>query len=208
MPPNTPYQNPATNRIYELLFCDDIKLYKNDQVAGKYPWNILFSSEKNIDALEKISGDLTLETRPKILALNKLAQNGQKSKNKDLLGVVIEVHLEEGLDVLAAYRDGSARYINHSEKIIIWDTPNDQSKPLTSKLFQEGEIVVQQIGPWEEPRLAPPPPGDVRITLLVSDGLYFGQGPIDVLFNDPKGAPILQAATLLMQYLTENVQGV
>jgi len=204
--PNSFYKNEAINNIYELLFCDKIELYKNADTEGKYPWNILFEKELNTDALQKITGDLTLESRPKILAYNKLFKAGVKPATKELLGIIIEVHLEEGLDVLAAYKDGTARYINHSESLVIWDTTNEQSNQLNKKLFAEGEQVIQKIGPWEEPRLPCPPPGDVRLTFLVSDGLYFGQGPIDVLFNDPMGAPTLQAATMLMQYLTENAQ--
>lgn len=202
--PNSFYKNEAINNIYELLFCDKIELYQNADAEGKYPWNILFEKELNTDALQKITGDLTLESRPKILAYNKLFKASVKPSTKELLGIIIEVHLEEGLDVLAAYRDGTARYINHSESLIIWDTANEQSKQLSNKLFTEGEQVIQKIGPWEEPRLPCPPPGDVRLSFLVSDGLYFGQGPIDVLFNDPMGAPTLQAATMLMQYLTQN----
>lgn len=202
--PNSFYKNEAINKIYDMLFCDQPELYKNAQTQWQYPWNFLFEETLNVEALEKISQDLTLESRPKILAYNKLFKGGVKPSKKELLGIIIEVHLEEGLDVLAAYRDGTARYINHSEKLIIWDTTTEQSNQLVKKLFAEGEQVIEKIGPWEDPRLACPPPGDVRLTFLVSDGLYFGQGPIDVLFNDPMGAPTLEAATSLMQFLTEN----
>lgn len=204
--PNSHYKNEAMNTIYDMLFCDQPALYKNGQTQWQYPWNFLFEETLNVEAIEKITQDLTLESRPKILAYNKLFKGGVKPPKKELLGIIIEVHLEEGLDVLAAYRDGTARYINHSEKLIIWDTTTEQSNQLVKKLFAEGEQVIEKIGPREDPRLPCPPPGDVRLTFLVSDGLYFGQGPIDVLFNDPMGAPTLQAATMLMQHLTENNQ--
>jgi hypothetical protein len=45
----------------------------------------------------------------------------------------------------------------------------------------------------------------MRITFLVSDGLYFGEGPINDLFNDPMAKPALITATELMRYLTEKV---
>jgi hypothetical protein len=41
-----------------------------------------------------------------------------------------------------------------------------------------------------------------RISFLVADGLYFGEAPLNNLFNDPLAAPALQAATALMQFLT------
>jgi hypothetical protein len=43
----------------------------------------------------------------------------------------------------------------------------------------------------------------LRISFLVSNKLYFGEGPIDVLFNDGLAGPALLAATNLMKYITE-----
>lgn len=37
----------------------------------------------------------------------------------------------------------------------------------------------------------------------MSDGLYFGEGAIEVLFNDQMANPALTNATELMRYLTE-----
>ena len=37
-----------------------------------------------------------------------------------VLGVIVEVGLDEGLDVLASYQDGTARYINYTGKMILW----------------------------------------------------------------------------------------
>jgi hypothetical protein len=120
-----------------------------------------------------------------------------------LLAVIVEIGLPQGLDVLASFKDGSARYINQTEKILVWETKDENSNILTSKLFAESANVVKQIGPWLEPRRPHPSKGNVRITFLVSDGLYFGEGPMNVLFNDPLASPALTAATELMKYLTE-----
>ena len=38
-----PYKNDGVNQIYELLFCDDVELYRGMNTAPDiYPWNILF----------------------------------------------------------------------------------------------------------------------------------------------------------------------
>jgi hypothetical protein len=42
----------------------------------------------------------------------------------------------------------------------------------------------------------------VRITFLVSDGLYFGEGPANIFFKDPMAGPVLNAATQLLQFIT------
>jgi hypothetical protein len=43
--------------------------------------------------------------------------------NEPMLGVVVEHPVETGVDYVAAYADGSARYLNYSGAAIIWDTP-------------------------------------------------------------------------------------
>lgn len=36
-------------------------------------------------------------------------------------GVVVDMPVGRGLDTLAAYQDGTCRYLNHSGKILIWE---------------------------------------------------------------------------------------
>jgi hypothetical protein len=58
--------------------------------------------------------------------------------------------------------------------------------------------AVAKIGPWDQPRRPPPVEGNVRLTFLVSDGLYFGEGPFSVIQEDPIGGPVLAAASELL----------
>lgn len=199
-----PYKNEGINQIYELLFCDDMELYRGGHTAPEiYPWNILFDENADTDRLREVLYDETLETRPKILAARLLAENGVVEPVRRVMGVVVEAGLPDGLDVLAAYEDGSARYINFSGKIVIWDTPTAESEDLITALFDAGTAVVNNIGPWEGPRRPPPASGTIRLNFLVSDGLYFGEGPFDVLQTDPMGGPVIAAAVQLMRYLIQ-----
>ena len=203
-PRPNPYQNESLNLIYNLLFCDDIELFKaNSQDHAIYPWNVLFSSNGNREELVKIMDDDKAESRIQILAANKLRTRGELLDYQALLGMIIEVGMDEGLDVIAAYGDGTARYINYSEKLIVLEAQTEQSNALIDDLFNCGNEVIQKIGPWDKPRLPFPPAGQVRLTFLVSDGLYFGQGPFDVLAEDPMGGPVIGAAAELMKHLTE-----
>lgn len=200
-----PYADESINLIYELLFCDNIELYKNNNKSpGAYPWDVLFADTANAGDLQKIIADPNAESRAKILAYNKLLKSGQTTGKKELLAIIVEVGLDEGLDVLASFNDGSARYINYTGNIVVWETNTEKSDTLTKQLFTEGANVVQQIGAWDKPRRSHPATGNVRLTFLVSDGIYFGEGPIDVLFDDELAAGTLNAATDLMQFLTEN----
>jgi hypothetical protein len=202
-----PYKDSATNLIYNLLFCDNIELFKaNVQTPYTYPFDILFSETSTIADYQKIIDDQNSDSRLKMLAYNRQLSKGHKSEKKELLGVIIEVGLDDGLDVLASFSDGTARYINQTGKMIIWETADETSNKLTEDLFIKSQEILKQIGPWDKPRRPHPTKDTARITFLVSDGLYFGEGPMDILFNDPLASPALTSGTELMQYLMKQVE--
>jgi len=201
-----PYKDSSTNLIYNLLFCDDLNLYKEKtQKPYTYPFDVLFSGSSSVTDLQKLIDDKNADPRVKILAYNRQVSVGHNPTKKELLAVIIEVGLDEGLDVLASFNDGTARYINHTGKILIWEKTDDEAgNKITNELFADSQNIVDQIGVWDKPRRPYPTKGNVRITFLVSDGLYFGEGPMDVLFNDPLASPALNKATELMAYLTRS----
>lgn len=200
-----PYKDGATNLIYNLLFCDNPDLYKaGTQPPYSYPFDVLFSETSSGADLQKIIDDTNTDPRIKVLACNKQLVNGLKPDKKELLAVIVEVGLENGLDVLASFSNGTARYINQTGKILVWETATDTTaNELTNDLFARSRQIVNQIGPWDKPRKPHPAKNNTRITFLVSDGLYFGEAPTDVLFSDPLAGPALTSATRLMHYLTE-----
>jgi hypothetical protein len=200
-----PYKDIGTNLIYNLLFCDDLELYKaNHQPPITYPFDVLFSETSSVADLQRIIDDRDADPRVRILAYNRQLSKGHKAEKKELLAVIVEVGLTDGLDVLASFDNGTARYINQTGKMLIWETTTDgEGNRLTKDLFTKSKDIIKQIGPWDQPRRAHPGKGTVRITFLVSDGLYFGEGPIDILFNDALASPALTSATELMKYLTE-----
>lgn len=200
-----PYEENSTNDIYNLLFCDNLSLYKQTTLKPyEYPFDLLFSGTSSVTDLQKIIDDSKSDPRIKILAYNLQLAKGQMPTKKELLGVIVEVGLENGLDVLASFNNGTARYINQSEKILVWETTTDKiANELTDNLFSICREIVNKIGAWNKPRKPQPTEGNVRITFLVSDGLYFGEGPMNILFNDPMAGPALTNATELMKYITE-----
>jgi hypothetical protein len=207
MPVAQPYAEESMNSIYELLFCDDLNTFRSTvKKPWVYPWDVLLSEAPVVSDLQKIIMDTLLESRLRLLACYLLKKLGQLPKEKILLGVIVEIGMEEGLDVLAAYRDGSARYINFTGRLLIWDTSDLQSALITKSIFDASEKIVAQIGPWNQPRRACPSAGNLRISFLVSDGLYFGEGPVNTLFSDPVASPALTAATSMLKYITDKVQ--
>ncbi|WP_223648952.1 hypothetical protein [Hymenobacter psoromatis] len=201
--PYQPYRNESFNTIYNLLFCDDLALYKTDNQSTAYPWVALLADAPDHPALRQVAHDTQLEARARLLAYRRLLALGDPEPTKELLGVVVEVGLPGGLDVLAAYPDGSARYLNQAEKLLVWDAATPDSTRLIEQLLAASRQVARQIGPWLEARRPYPPAGAVRLTFLMSDGLYFGEGPFEVLQADPLGGPVIAAATQLLVFLTK-----
>jgi hypothetical protein len=164
-----PYSDPAANQIYALLFCDEPELFVN---LGK-SWPALFAEKPNETALRAIAENDQNEGRIRALAYGRLRELGKQVAPRILLGAVIEVALDSGLDVLAVYAEGGVRYINASGKISIFE---GTGHPVTAEgraVLVAAQNVVNRIGPWDKARLPPPPKGNVRMSFVVSDGLYF-----------------------------------
>ena len=198
-----PYKEEHLNVIYNLLFCDNIALYKSTTKNPVYPWDVLLVETPDNESLVKITSEKTLEARQRMLAYHLLAASGIPAGQKEILGVIVEVGLADGLDVLAAFSDGTARYLNYTSKLLLWETRTKESDELIGRLFSAGANVVHKIGPWDKERKPFPTKGMVRLSFLVSDGLYFGEGPMEVLQSDPMGGPVIHAAIMLMTYLTQ-----
>jgi hypothetical protein len=126
-------------------------------------------------------------------------QNGAKL----VYGVVVEVGMEAGSDIVAAYADHSARYINYSGAAIIWEHPERSLDGMIDALLGAGASIIHRIGPWDGARPGAPASGEARISMLTPSGLHFGQAPYEALAADEMGSPILKAALDLMQALIE-----
>lgn len=201
----TPYTEPAINTLYEMLFCDDLALYGQNTTSLTGPWQILLDAGTSDDALRQLMADEGQPSRMRLLAAQQLRNRGLEVEHK-LLGVVVELGLEGGLDVLAAYDDGTARYFNYTGKVLIWESPSPESSAIIGRLFAESQRIVSQIGLWRKPRRIFPEKGILRISFLGTDGLYFGEGPIQLMFDDAMSAPALREATALLQFITSQQQ--
>jgi hypothetical protein len=195
-----PYAEEHVNALYNLLFCDDLSLFKRHTTdAAIHPWNILLADQPDFPLLTQIGEDVSNGGRVRAIAYNRLRAEAQQVPPKQLFGVIVEVALKDGLDVLAAFSDGGARYFNLSGKVAIFEGQGNPIETQAMKLLASCQSVVDKIGAWEKPRLPPPRTGNVRLTFLVSDGLYFGEGPFNVLQQDGMAGPVLSKASNLLQ---------
>jgi hypothetical protein len=148
-----------------------------------------------------------IESRHRLQAWHFLRDEGRPpapGDAKTALGAVAEVAVPDGHDLLAAYADGSVRYLNVSGAAVVVD---DVVLPTVDRagrdLLDVAQRVANAIGPWEEPELPPLPAGHTRITVLTPSGPHLGQGPDDALRDDPMAAAFLAAATALLVAVTD-----
>lgn len=151
---------------------------------SRYPWVLLAAAHVKLKMEEAAEAGRLLravtlisnEARLRLWAWHNLRQLG-KYPSPDLarqvLGVIIEVPFEDRQDVLAAYADGSARYINHQGGMIVWDRMDETITPLVMNVIRE----AQPVGAPQEDRLEEPVPADqVRLSVLTPGGIHVWQG--------------------------------
>jgi hypothetical protein len=185
----------------------------SSELSDEEPWASFIKAGNQLNggdeaaAKEALRGILAmpdLESRHYLQAWHFLRELGEQPsavEAKQLYGVVVEVGMDEGLDIVAAYADHTARYFNYSGAAIIWERPDDSLDADVDALLGAGRIVAAQIGPWEGARPDAPDNGQVRISMLVPSGLHFGEAPFEILSRDPMGGPVISAAMRLMQGL-------
>ena len=207
---------PPQLQIRDALF-GDIPLSQllsiSQEILSMEPWASFAHVKELLDAQETQGATQSLrhilempqlESRQYLQAwhfLRDLGVNPPQETERELLGVVVEVGMPKGLDLVAAYPDHHARYYNFSGAGVVWERPNEVLDAAIDDLLQVGRSTVDLIGVWKNDRLAAPPNGQARVNLLTPGGLRFGQGPLNILGNDRLGGPVLASAFRLMQEL-------
>lgn len=186
--------------------------------ASPFPWSAFEAARDRIAAADptgaiehwrEVLSAPGLESRHYLQAWHFLNQHGQRAPSeitKQVLGVVVEVGMPKGLDLLAAYADHSARYYNFSGAGVVWERPDPSVDSAIDALLAAGAEVVARIGPWDKARPSAPPSGQMRLSFLTPSGLHFGQAPMKDLAADPLGGRVVHLATALMQTLIAKSQ--
>lgn len=154
-------KQPLPNSIRETLF-GDMPLDqwpREDSVTNIFPWSVFASACSNLangdrDAAIKCWHQIIqhdgLESRQYLQAWHFLRQYGQQPPTetaKQVLGVVVEVPMAKGLDMLAAYSDHSARYYNYSGASVVWEHPDVSLDSSIDQLLDASKEIVDKIGP-------------------------------------------------------------
>jgi len=200
----------------DMLFGDLPLSFWGAVPSNEIPWT-LFRKVKELDeegedlsaigTLREIIALPGLESRQYLQAFYFLRRLYAVAENdKKLYGVVVEVAMEEGTDLLAVYADHSARYYNYSGSAFVWESSNTIIEQKINNILSLGNGIVKRIGPWTGERPGIPRPGFARLNFLTAAGLHFGEAEQTALFNDPMAGKIMYAMLDMMQTLTSMVE--
>jgi hypothetical protein len=184
-----------------------------DGPRDAFPWSVFAEAREQladgsvVDATRcwrSVIEQAGLESRHYLQAWHFLREHGERAPDeiaKQLLGVVVEMGLPEGLDLLAVYSDRSARYYNHAGGGVVLERAEGSLLELMDALLAAAAEVVVQIGPWDGERPGPPARDHARLSFLTPSGLHFGEGPTEALEDDPRAGLVLRGATAVMAEL-------
>jgi hypothetical protein len=207
-------QPDAAGALYPLLLGDRSLDEWPDGELGTDPWSLFVSARSAFRAgtgdaaariWRSIAARTDVESRHVLQAWTFLRLVGMQPSSDEaetVHGVVCEVPVDGGHDVLAAYRDGSSRYLNYTGSAVVVDQSPPAAVRAARTMIEAAAPVAQVVGTWDDPVLPELPSGHARLLLLTPGGFRFGQGPPDSLWSDPGAAAVLDAATALLQLIT------
>lgn len=151
---------------------------------NRYPWVLMAAAYVKMKMNEPTEAGRLLravtlisnEARLRLWAWHSLRLLGKfpsPELAKQVLGVVIEVPFGERSDILAAYADGSARYINHQGGMIVWDRMDEVVTPLVMAVIREAVIMGEAQEDHPEDDVAP---DEVRACVLTPGGIHVWEG--------------------------------
>jgi hypothetical protein len=197
-----PYADDTANRLYNLLFCDNAGLLREHGTAVAGPLRVLTAARPSAASLRSIIDAGGADSRMRALAAQRLLQGGGRDTGPvRCFGTILEVPLTGGLEVLAAYADGAVRYLDHSGRATVYDRGPSQVRTLAARAVSLAAARAAQLPPWTRPRLPPPRPGEVRVSMLGSDSLRFVQGPFASLQENMHTAALIGSAVRLLRLL-------
>jgi hypothetical protein len=200
---HSPYRDDALDRLYNSLFCDQpLALPAADGLPSPAWQRALTSGPAFAGALRRLAEDRSGDARVRALACRQLQRNGHVVTPRVLLGVVLEMPVDDGLDTLAAYVDGSICLLRSRGRTTPLCRPTATQSPLVQALLAAARGVVGHDEPGRQARPAPPQ-RHVRLSCIVSDGLTVREGPLARLFVDPQVGPVLQHALGLLDEMGE-----
>jgi len=183
------------------------------------PWSLFVEAREHIsttqnfqaaiDVYKKITEMPGLETRHYLQAwhfLRRLNVTPPPEIEAKVLGVLVDVCLDNGKEFVAAYADHHARYLNYTGGGVIWEAPDASFDEHIDALLNVCQVVANQLPPLPLDKGRPSAPkqvGAVQICILTPGGIRHGLGTFEGWAKNATGGPIIAGATSLMKGLVD-----
>lgn len=180
---DAPYAKDELNAVHNMLFADD-----DGQLFGEAP---------DVRVVQAIAQDGAEESRVRLLAAQWLRAHGHQPEAPEVLGVVIEVPLDDSMDTLAAYADGRVRYIDqHGGTAVFEGAPADLAQQ--AKTVVATAIAAYSVAKTHKPAHAPHN-GRMRMTILAQEGNRVLEGALHSIMQDELAKPLLEQGRRLLE---------
>lgn len=210
-------QAPDKTTIRDTLFGDFPLSYWAGIDTDGTPWSLFKQAKRSLEtgneegaigALRAIVTTPGLESRHYLQACHFLRQlDAQHSSTVTIYGMVVEVAMEGGIDLLAVYTDHTARYYNYAGGGVVLEHEDAAISAKIDTVIQYGYEIIPHIGPWEGARPGLPANGYARLNMLTSHGLFFGEAPQMTLFNDALAGKTMYTMLSIMEALINKSNG-
>jgi hypothetical protein len=179
-----------------------------------HPWSLFVKARELIaarqesqaaDIYREIAETPRLESRHYLQAwhfLRKMNIQPPPELANKVYGVVVEVCLATGPELVAGYTDHTARYLHSSGGGVVWEAPDSSLNEPIDRLLEAGAAAAAVIPAMNQARPNPPKEVNaVQICILTPSGIHHGLGTFERCSREPLANAIVNTATALMQAL-------
>ncbi len=201
-----------------LFFADQslAELAKTLQGSKSEPWSLFTSAfaswqendlEETKESLRKILAIPGSESRVQLLTWRSLRALGERPAAQvasEVQGVICELHNEAGVGTIAAYTDGSARYLGGKGRITIWDASDSDAhiESLIKGILRSSEFLVRDTRPQETHQSPEPPINHFRVSVLTFGGVHVKEVFGPDINEDHSLAPLLLGSVDILEALS------
>ena len=157
--------------------------------------------DQAVTVLTELASDPAVESRDRLEAWAGLRDLGvvpDRETAAQVLGVVLDVPRQGGVDTLAGYADGSARFVDHTGAVTVLEPGAGDLHDLVIELVQAAARLATLTGPPVGRRPARVASA-ARASILCPGGLVIRHAEPWVLVTDPVTAPVFAAGAALVE---------
>lgn len=211
-------------RIVQDLRGDDIEsanhqldlLRESEEAEGELWYHIVgafarYKAGRMLEAKTELRRVAELQNVDSLITLwawNMLRAWGQMPDDdtaQKVLGVVMEVGLDKGMDVMAAYEDGTSRYVSKTGSMIVWDDHGDHNNDLARKIVAAAQAIANQLPASTAEAVTSA--GNVQFSVLTVGGIRGIIAPMNEFSRAASPlAPLFNASKELLISLIKTVE--